>query len=95
MFWKRLRSLGAENKVRNNEWLTRIRLLSCCVCGTEKTEPHHIASAYTGMKCNDFLTVPVCRKCHGEIHRTENEPMTRMMLLESWIRMMLKYVENQ
>jgi hypothetical protein len=92
LLFKRLRSLGAEGKVRDDEWLKRIRLLPCVVCGAESAEPHHWASAYTGMKCNDYLTVPVCRKCHTEIHVSENTAQTRLMLLEAWVRLMLKYL---
>ena len=95
LLWKRLRSLGAEGKIRNDEWLARVKLLRCVVCSNESSECHHFVPAYQGMRCSDYLVVPVCRKCHTDIHLHENESTTRMMLLESWIRIILKYMGNQ
>ena len=94
ILWARLRSLGAEGKVRSPEWLARVRLLPCVVCGGESSECHHFLPAYQNQRCSDYLVVPVCRRDHAEIHRTENEPMTRMALLEAWVRMILRYLEG-
>ena len=61
--------------------LKYVRQLPCCVCGmTGGVDPHHLRSfAFgrgMGMKSDDKWTVPLCRKCHNDVHMvgTKEEP---------------------
>lgn len=58
-----------KKPLRSKDYLAYIRTLPCDGCGTDQgVQAHHISRAGMGLKCDDFMTVPTCRKCHGEIH---------------------------
>jgi len=48
--------------------LAREALLNCVNCGFSRCEVHHIRSRGAGGQDDDFNLVPLCRKCHTEIH---------------------------
>lgn len=53
---------------RNADYLDFIRSLPCCV--TRKpapSEPHHIEVAGRGVKCADYLTIPLSAEIHREL----------------------------
>lgn len=53
---------------RNEAYLRYIRSLPCCV--TRKPGPneaHHIQAGGAGMKCSDYLTIPLSSEIHREI----------------------------
>ena len=43
---------------------------NCSLCGTPSTEIHHLLFGTSGRKLadQDQIYIPVCRKCHEEIH---------------------------
>lgn len=60
--------------VKNKPYLAFVRTLPCCNCGNPETEPHHIIGVGLGMmagKASDIHTMPLCRKCHDEIHHLQ------------------------
>lgn len=52
---------------RNKNRLNFIADLPCCVC-LRPADPHHLDSSGTGTKGSDWLTVPLCREHHTELH---------------------------
>lgn len=46
------------------EWL---RQMSCCVCGRQPSDPHHVRSRGAGGTAKDL--VPLCRADHRELHQ--------------------------
>jgi hypothetical protein len=64
---------GYVRPYRSKAYLEYVSGLVCCGCGQPADEAHHVISAGIGggmgTKASDFLTLPVCRKCHDEIHR--------------------------
>lgn len=54
------------------EYLQWVKTQACCGCGQQADDPHHIINhGFGGMgtKANDLLVIPLCRICHGELHR--------------------------
>jgi len=55
---------------RDEKYLDWIRTLPCWVCYQTPSEPHHIRKlkwgAGTSIKPHDYVTVPLCRKCHSQ-----------------------------
>ncbi len=50
---------------RQPKWLSAVRLLKCCRCGKSPAgTAHHIRIFGMGLKCSDFLTIPLCINCH-------------------------------
>lgn len=58
---------------------------SCVGCGSPYTETHHIFMGTSRrQKSDDYgLTVPLCRKCHNELHRHPNDGMDLMLKQEA------------
>ena len=40
----------------------------CVFCGSEYKDIHHLSYERVGNECVETDLVPLCRKCHGEIH---------------------------
>ena len=55
--------------MNNPEYLEFIREQRCIICHSSPCEPHHVDTGGVGMKCSDYLTVPLCWTHHKEIHR--------------------------
>ena len=53
---------------RNEDYLDFVRGLPCCATGVEPAEPHHIDTGGTGMKCSDYLVIPLSRSVHREMN---------------------------
>nr|WP_303201976.1 DUF968 domain-containing protein [Hafnia paralvei] len=54
------------------EYLQWVKTQPCSGCGQQADDPHHIINnGFGGMgtKANDLLVMPLCRICHGELHR--------------------------
>jgi hypothetical protein len=53
-------------------YLNWVKSLDCCYCGAPADDAHHIIGVGNfsgmGMKAPDYLSVPVCRGCHGNLH---------------------------
>lgn len=50
----------------------------CLLCGLPRTEVHHLIMGTSGRKMadEDGLTIPLCNKCHREMH--ENGTANRL-----------------
>jgi hypothetical protein len=64
---------GYVKLTQNKNYLSWVSSLQCCGCGAPADEAHHLISAGLGggmgTKASDLLTMPVCRRCHDELHR--------------------------
>lgn len=54
---------------RDESYLDYIRSLACAVCDKPSPDAHHVETGGVGMKGSDYMTVPLCRSCHGELHQ--------------------------
>lgn len=60
-----------SNPERNEPYLAFIRNKPCLGCGQPgPSDPHHFGPRGIATKTSDFRTVPLCRKCHDDFHRT-------------------------
>ena len=52
------------------EYMGTVRTLACSCCGRPgPSEAHHcIHGRYSARKVSDFETIPLCQKCHRELH---------------------------
>ena len=55
-------------------YLKWVKTQPCCGCGNSADDAHHIIDTGLylggmGTKAHDFHTMPMCRRCHGELHR--------------------------
>lgn len=42
----------------------------CILCGRPKDDTHHLLNGNNRATCDeDNITIPLCRKCHTEIHK--------------------------
>lgn len=85
---------------RDPGYLDFIRSRPCAFCGSEQTEPHHsirhlrgVSSAAMGQKGSDFLSIPVCRRCHTKIHSGQPKP-SREDLLELIVTYLICYLNK-
>jgi len=76
------------NALRDRDYLNFLRRRPCSFCGFPKTDAHHaikrlrgLSEAGLGMKGPDYLAIPLCRKCHDELHNGKLTP-SREELLE-------------
>ena len=92
MLYKRLRSFALHDPVRSSKWLSHIRRLPCCECGTHPpSEPHHLLGSVHGLKSSDIFTVPLCRPCHD---KHEREPKRNPELIECAVKVMHEYLRG-
>lgn len=58
---------------RSRKYLDWVKTLDCSICGAPADDAHHIIGrghmGGMGTKAPDLMVIPVCRGCHGEIHR--------------------------
>ncbi len=66
---------------RGSIYIEFIRSRPCNLCGNPQTEPHHsirrlpgISEAGLAQKGSDYLTIPVCHKCHEDIRDGRLKP---------------------
>lgn len=48
-----------------------VKKLKCCACGEPADDPHHPHGVFPkGMatKVPDYWVIPMCRRCHDELH---------------------------
>jgi hypothetical protein len=81
-------------------YLTFIRTQLCSFCGRNPCDAHHaikhfrsISGGGIGLKGSDFLSIPACRKCHGELHRGSLK-IDRQELLELIIVNLVGFLAN-
>ncbi|UAL57464.1 DUF968 domain-containing protein [Edwardsiella tarda] len=51
-----------------------VKTQPCCGCGNPADDPHHIINSGLGLggigtKTHDLFVIPLCRRCHDELHR--------------------------
>ncbi|EQA0930834.1 DUF968 domain-containing protein, partial [Escherichia coli] len=55
-----------------NEKYTRwVKTQPCACCGQPADDPHHLighGQGGMGTKADDLFVIPLCRKCHNELH---------------------------
>lgn len=59
---------------RSPDYLAWVRSLPCCVCSIQGCDAHHVIGLGWGLSgmsltAPDSYTMPLCRACHGEMHR--------------------------
>ena len=83
---------------RNPRYLTWLRGQSCLNCGSRETEPHHIRHIYwnsgVGHKGHDYISVPLCRKCHSEQHAMPYLDKTLVEIERIIIDQLMRYIEE-
>lgn len=64
------------NTMRNSTYLQFIRSRPCSFCAWSPCDPHHsikrfrpVSEAGLGQKGSDYLAIPLCRRCHGNLHQ--------------------------
>ncbi len=48
-----------------------VKTQKCMTCGNQADDPHHIIGhglGGMGTKADDLFVIPLCRKCHSELH---------------------------
>lgn len=64
-----VRPVHKPTTARSKDYLAHVRTFPCCSCGaTEAIHAHHVASGGMGAKASDYLTAPLCGRCHGGWH---------------------------
>lgn len=68
---------------------------NCALCGTPKTDIHHCIPGVARRKLADAddLTIPLCRKCHDEIHA--NGAAMRLSKIVGQLAYELNYVADK
>ena len=57
---------------RDERYKRFIRQLPCVACGTRYgIEAAHVGAHGMGQKASDYQTVPLCKACHRELHRSK------------------------
>lgn len=63
--------LTKPRRTQDKDYLAYIRRQPCAVCMTDQgVQPHHLDTGGMGTKCSDYLTAPLCARCHRELHDT-------------------------
>lgn len=67
------RRQAAHKRAADEDYLHWVRMQPCVVCGSNVgCDAHHwigTRSAGTGTKVDDYYTMPLCRRCHRELHQ--------------------------
>ncbi|WP_073381678.1 DUF968 domain-containing protein [Edwardsiella piscicida] len=55
-------------------YLRWVKIQQCSGCGSSADDPHHIINSGLGLggvgtKTHDLFVIPLCRRCHDELHR--------------------------
>jgi hypothetical protein len=63
------RAMARAASFTSDEYLSFVRTKPCFLCGAFPVDTHHLWSrGWREWKRRDHLVLPVCRRCHGEIH---------------------------
>ena len=54
----------------NKKYLAWLHGLPCAACGVPAEDAHHLRwkGLGIGVRCSDYHAIPLCRKCHSDIH---------------------------
>lgn len=92
---RKRRGRRRESAWRSPQYLRWVSSLPCVMCGRAADDAHHLigigGQGGAGTKAPDYLTMPVCREHHNEIHRRPElwpeQP--------GWIRATLRRAERE
>ena len=88
-----MRYVAGGNPVRDREWLDRIKAMPCARCqAAGPSDPHHLFASFGPLKTSDTYTVPLCRKCHGEV---EGRMQYFLELFVIWFKLNDLFVRQQ
>ncbi len=64
-----------DEQWRSETYIAWIKQQPCCNCAGPGGDPHHVIGLHwglsgMGMTAPDSFAMPVCRRCHQEIHRS-------------------------
>lgn len=86
--------------LRNPLYLDFIRSRPCSLCGFPVAEPHHVLKQLRGVsesgigrKGSDYLSIPVCRRCHTEFH-SGTRTLTHSELLRLIVIHLVCFIEE-
>ena len=82
-------SIPKDTPARSERYLAYVRTLPCCCCETDPpNDPHHVGGRGMGTKEHDYCAVPLCRRCHDEIHAGRDPRPERLqtVTLAHWFR---------
>jgi len=71
MTFQQALSNGFVGRIQDAKYTQWVKTLKCCGCGDQSDDPHHPHGAgFKGMgtKVPDYWCIPLCRKCHDELH---------------------------
>ena len=54
---------------RDSSYIDWLHTLPCLLCGKQGVHAHHTKSGGAGIKGSDYSCIPVCPKCHTDIHQ--------------------------
>jgi len=89
---------------RDRGFLSFVRDHACCSCEAPRpSDPHHWSATVrrgVGMKLDDLLTVPLCRRCHDCYHATTALPgrsraETEMHLLGVQVELLVNWIAER
>lgn len=71
---KATRKKSTDKRWRSEPYLAFVRSLPCCSCGATGCDPHHVIGLHWGLSgqgltAPDSFAMPLCRRCHEEVHR--------------------------
>lgn len=82
ILFKILRRKLCSRKYRDKKYLKYIRTMPCSICGSNKSEPHHIFGSYGSIKTSDYTAIPLCREHHNIEHQlSDKEKMIELLIL--------------
>ena len=69
---------------RDEAYLDHVRSHCCAACMAQQAEAHHLLGGGMGTKGTDLSAVPLCRKCHAELHMRGPRTFQKMHNFELW-----------
>ncbi len=68
-------------RLQSKKHLEFVASKPCCICGALGVACHHLIGNYGpegpirgwGLRAGDNFVIPLCQKCHGELHANGNE----------------------
>lgn len=73
-----------DERIVIEEYLDHVRGYPCFLCGEPQTDAHHIEAGGTGTKGSDTHTIPLCRKCHNEVHQEGARYIEQQYERDAW-----------
>lgn len=90
------RDLPAATMSDKSDYLRYIRGLACIICDATPVDAAHIEAGGVGMKDNDLVTLPLCRKHHNDLHQRGRDTFQQwhgVNLYKEVVRCLVRYLE--